>query len=332
MSQPTEPTTIPNNVVLAEWTLGVAMTVASAIRTGLLDALLRAPATAAELAAQLGLDDRATLLVLELLKTQQLARREGDRYSPGPALLARANRPGGAQLELGLWGHLETFLRTGKPFVAMDQAPAERERIYRTLTADLGKLFEPHARALAERLPVQPRNVLDVGCGSGVWGLAMAERSSETRVTGLDLPAVLETFDARATQLGVAGRTSRIAGDMHDVAIPEAAFDLAIIANVVRLETPERAASLVARIARTVAPGGHLVVVDALGDGTPEGAAALATYALHLGLRTQTGRVHSATTITEWLVHPGLTDVRAIHIPGGAGALGALIATKPMTT
>lgn len=321
-----------DNVALAGWTLGVSMTIATAIRTGLLETLLHAPATAAELAAQLGLDQRATHLVLDLLVTQQLALRDGDRYAAGPTLLAGVNRPGGPQLELALWAHLETFVRTGAPFVAMDQAPAERERVYRTLTADLGTMFAQHARALAERLAVQPRSVLDVGCGSGVWGLAVAERAAQARVTGLDLPAVLETFEARATQLGLEGRTSTIPGDMHDVAIPAAAFDLAIIANVVRLEPPERAARLVQRIAGAVVPGGNLVIVDALGDGTPEGATALATYALHLGLRTQSGRVHTATTISEWLAHAGLSDVRAIHIPGAAGAVGALIATKPITT
>ena len=51
-------------------------------------------------------------------------------------------------------------------------------------------MFESAAAELAGKLPGCPERVLDVGAGSGVWSLAMAERHDETCVVALDLPAL----------------------------------------------------------------------------------------------------------------------------------------------
>jgi SAM-dependent methyltransferase len=304
--------------------IGIAAAIAAALRTGLLSELSKGPVGDDELAQRLGLDPRATTLLLDVLETVALARREDGRVGAGPALHSAGQLPGGHALVLGMWAHMEDFLRTGRPFARMDGSAAEREQAYRDVARGLATLFEDAARGLAARLALRPRAILDVGCGSGVWSLAFAERHPDVRATGLDLPSVLESFTARAGALGLADRVAIIPADMHEAAIPAGAFDLAIIANVLRLEPPERAARLVQRVAAGVAPGGALLVVDTLAAGTPERDRARAVYALHLGLRTRTGQVHPAATITSWLVDAGLARVDAIDIANGAGGLGGL--------
>jgi hypothetical protein len=115
---------------------------------------------------------------------------------------------------------------------------------------------------------------------------------------------------------------------MHEVAVPASAYDLVVIANVLRLETPTRAAALVARLAPAVAPGGHILVVDALAGGTPDRERARALYAMHLGMRTQAGQVHRPETIAGWLSAAGLPAAEPVEVGAGVGALGGLLAGK----
>jgi ubiquinone/menaquinone biosynthesis C-methylase UbiE len=315
--------------------LFAASAVISAVQqTGLLHALVRSgPQTAQAHAEKLGLDPRATRLVLDALVTLELAERvEPDLYDTS-ARMKTFGRSFGLIGGAGenLWGHAPAFLRTGQPFVRMDGTPAERETSYQDTVAWLGKMFEGTARELASKLKDAPARVLDVGCGSGVWSLAIAERFPSTRVTGQDLPAVLETFTGRAKSMGLGDRVATIPGDMHAVELPPGGFDLVMICNVVRLEPPERAAALLGRLAKAVAPGGALMVVDALAGGTPERERARTLYALNLALRTKDGRVHSPAEITAWLKAAGFGSVETVDVGDHAtapGAIGALLARR----
>ena len=158
---------------------------------------------------------------------------------------------------------------------------------------------------LAAGCGLRPRSILDVGCGSGVWSLALAQATPGARVTGLDLPAVLDRFVARASALCLADRVDTIPGDMHSAALPEARWDLAIIANVLRLEPAEQARAIVRRVVSAVRPGGSVIIVDALAAGTPEAERARAIYSFHLALRTRAGSVHYSGEIGRWLEEAG---------------------------
>jgi ubiquinone/menaquinone biosynthesis C-methylase UbiE len=309
-----------------------ASVISAAQQTGLMRALQAGPRTAQAYAEELGLDRRATTLVLDALVTLDLAGREGEAYDASPRLKAFMRPWQGANAPVeNLWTHTQTFLRTGEPLTRMDGAPAEREASYRVAVSWLGQLVEGTARELASKLEEAPARVLDVGCGSGVWGLSIAERFPSTHVTGQDLPAVLESFMARAQSLNLNDRVATIPGDMHAVPLPAGAFDLVVIANVLRLEAKERAAALLARLATAVAKGGALLIVDALAGGTPARERARALYALNLALRTQSGRVHTPSEITAWLGAAGLRAVKAIDLgERGAppGAMGALLARR----
>ena len=284
--------------------LAAALTAAQ--DNGLLTALAERPASAADLAARCRLDARACASVLDVLDAFGLTTRNGDRYGAGQALIDQAARPQPlAQFESALWRHAPDFLRTGTPLVTMDAAPAQREGLYRDVVPELGKLFATAADQLAERCGLAPQSILDVGCGSGVWSLAIARRLPTARVTGLDLPAVIDRFRDRAAALGISDRVTTIEGDMFTVTLPEEHWDLAIIANVLRLEPIERACSLIRRSVAALRPGGSILVVDSLAGGTATADQARAIYALHLAMRTRSGRVHSPIEIGQWMQDAG---------------------------
>jgi SAM-dependent methyltransferase len=307
---------------------GSAAVVASAFELGLIESLSD-PAPAAEHASRLGLDPEATGLELEALVALGIAEeRDGrfgtseaaDQLTPGPPL--------GALPERGPWAHLPRFLRTGERYARMDGSAAERSAAYKELTKALGRHFHDAARELAGKLTRRER-ILDVGAGSGVWSLAMAEHSDTAQITAIDLPEVLPAFEERAESLGLSRRVELVAADYHSIELPSEAFDRVLLANVLHLEPPRPAMSLVRRVAPALAPGGELVVIDALVEGDPARDRARSIYALHLSMRTRRGHVHPRVEVERWCRDAGLWEAELVTLSAPPRALGALIHRRP---
>jgi ubiquinone/menaquinone biosynthesis C-methylase UbiE len=312
--------------------LGISAIVSSALESGLIEALLEGPATAEALALKLSLDPRATPLALDVLVALGFAERKGDTFSVAPDFAQVAMRgPGGPALLFSLWRQVPRFLRKGEQYARMDATPSEREAAYKSVVSGLGRMFEGIAKGLAARVSERVARrgaILDVGCGSGIWSLSIAERTPGSRVTGLDLPAVLASFEEKTRELGLAERCSTIPGDMHAAPIPPKAFDLAIIANVLRLEQPPQAAALVRKVASSLVDGGSLLIVDALAGGTREKDLGRGVYAFHLAMRSNGGRVHPPDEVRAWLRDAGLSSIETLDLEGPAGGHAAMLARK----
>ncbi len=99
------------------------------------------------------------------------------------------------------------------------------------------------------------QNVLDVGCGSGVFAAEMAKRGA--RVLGVDAnPSAIEyaqtTFagDGLSFQLGL----------LDELELPEQSFDRASCLEIVEHVYPEQVQKLLADISRLLRPGGQVLV------------------------------------------------------------------------
>src|SRR5262249_14513405 len=134
--------------------------------------------------------------------------------------------PGWLGWTAGHWTNLSAFVRDHTI------APATA---YRDVVRTLARLFEPAARAIAAELG-PARCILDVGAGTGVWDLPVAELAAPTtRITALDLPEVIPAFAERAAALGLSHLATSIAGDYHTADL-EPGFDRILLANVLHLE------------------------------------------------------------------------------------------------
>jgi len=285
-------------------------------RVGLLAALEGGVAgTGPELARRLGLHERATGELLDLLSVLGFVHSERGRFER-------------TQTKLDPWPRLETYVRSGEVLTCIDET-AERGPTYAEVVDVLAERFREPALELAAALD-SAGSVLDVGAGSGVWSLAMASRCQETRVLALDLPAVLPRFSRRAASLGLADRCDVVEGDYFAVSLGERRFDRVVLANVLHLESPERAAMLVRRFAESVAPGGELVVVDCVSRGELGEELARTAYSLHLGMRTSVGGVHAPPCVRRWCSEAGLTETSILSLKS-APVMGAIRATRART-
>ena len=310
--------------LMAAGALGAAT--AAAREHGLLHALAEEPAAdAGTLADRLSLDPWATAVVLEVLLAHGLVLRDPSGIRVAPTVMAELRGPAGHRTrDNELWSATGAFLRTGRTAAAPDAAT--RDRTYRDVVPRLAALFEAPARrladALADGLPAGAQ-VLDVGAGSGVWGLAIAQRVLDARVVGLDLASTVGRFAERAEALGLSDRAAPMVGDYNEVHHAAPRFDVVIFANVLHLEPPHRAEALIRRHAAALRTGGRMVVVDALPP--PDRAERfLSAYGLHLALRLPGARPHAPEALRGWMVAAGCHDVRHLSLDE-TGLVGALL-------
>ncbi|CAN7514332.1 methyltransferase domain-containing protein [Phenylobacterium sp. LjRoot219] len=117
----------------------------------------------------------------------------------------------------------------------------------------------PAADPLIEALaPQGAEHVLDVGCGSGQFAVAIAPRVAQ--VVGADLtPAMLDKARAQQAQAGVAN-VAWLQADSTALPVADGAFD--IVTSRSMLHHAADPAATLAEMRRACAPGGRIAVLD----------------------------------------------------------------------
>ena len=136
---------------------------------------------------------------------------------PGGALEPAASRTFGAAVRRRLRREPVAYITGKRGFRRIELAVDARALIPR-----------PETELLVEvALEAPPRNVLDVGTGSGAVALAIADELPETAVTATDTsPDALDLARENAERLGLAGRVSFVRGS-----VPPGCFGL-LVANL----------------------------------------------------------------------------------------------------
>ena len=129
-------------------------------------------------------------------------------------------------------------------------------------TIDAPLALELIAEAAATTTPRATR-LLDVGCGAGNYSLKLLQALPALEVTLVDLSApMLARAEQRTTAAG-ARSVRPVQGDIRDVAIGEAAFDVIVAAAVFHhLRTDAEWRDVFAKLFRALAPGGSLWIFD----------------------------------------------------------------------
>jgi len=129
-------------------------------------------------------------------------------------------------------------------------------------TMDAPLALELIAEAAATVTP-QARRLLDVGCGAGNYSLKLLQALPALDVTLVDLSAPMLARAQQRLMAAGAPAIRQVQGDIRDVELGEAAFDVIVAAAVFHhLRTDEEWQAVFAKLFRALAPGGSLWIFD----------------------------------------------------------------------
>jgi ubiquinone/menaquinone biosynthesis C-methylase UbiE len=170
-----------------------------------------------------------------------------------------------------------------------------------------------------------PVKVLDVGTGSGVWGIGLAQQSPQVSVTALDLPAVLDVTRRMTARFKLADRFSYLPGDFHSIDFGTG-YNLVTFGHILHMESVDQNRQLLKKAAAALAPKGTVVISEFLVNQDRSGPPMPLIFAVNMLAHTENGDTFSFEEISGWLKEAGLVNPRKIE-PGGP--VGLVLADKP---
>ena len=329
MSSPAATPPTPERIMQYAWGYAPPLILKAAVRNRVFDALNEGPKTVSETSAATGASERGlSALMNALVGLEFLTRDDAGRYSltPESATYLVSSKPayfGGflAHISKQLipdWLDLTTVVQTGKPVVPVNRH-SEGSAFFEQFVAGLFAMNYGSAMTAAEALGVAsatgPVRVLDLATGSGVWGIAIAQRSPHVTVTAVDWPNVLEITRKTAAQHDLAGRFSYVAGDLAAVDFGKG-HNIATLGHILHTEGEVRSRSLIRKTYDALAPGGTIVIAEFLVNADRRGPLPGLLFGVNMLIHSDVGGTYSFEEIRGWLEESGFKDARMVESPG----------------
>jgi SAM-dependent methyltransferase len=297
----------------------------TAVELAIFDALEDLPLTAQETANRLGLEVRATELLLNALASMNLLQKRINLFSLTPIAkeyLVKSSPQylgGMIRFDASLWGcweRLSETIRSGRPARPPDMYqdnPSETE----TFIAAMDSLVKARgdAEVIAGVLDWNSvTTVLDIGSGPATYPIFLCRRFRHIQAAVFDLPGTLELTERYVSQAGMSERIKLIAGDYRCDPVP-GGYDVIFLSNIIHGENMETNERLVRSLAGNLNQSGQIVIKDHILDETRITPPVGAIFSLLMLLTTEGGRCYSFAEIRRWLELAGLNYVRQIDLP-----------------
>jgi len=312
---------------------------AAAIRHRVFDVLDSGPKTLEQVGQETGASLRGLRGIMNALVSLGFLAKDGDgRYaltpesaaflvSGTPAFLGGLLQHTTAQI-LPAWMQMNEVVRTGLPSLPVNREEGGSE-FFEAFVEALFPMSYPGARALGDALGLanttQSVRVLDVAAGSGVWGIGLAQKSPNVRVTALDWPGVVRITKRVAARMGVADRFDYIEGDLMVCDFGQG-YHVVTLGHILHSEGIERSRALLTKVFAALAPGGTIAIAEMLANEERTGPPHAMIFAVNMLVATEQGDTYSFSEISGWLREAGFQESRMLEAPGPSPLI---LATKP---
>ena len=299
-------------------------------QAGLLSALREGQRTLDQLCEQLSLVPESTSLLLDGLVATGII----EKYEDDFALSRAAHLLCQYDQDLGdsQWEQLASQLKNN------DRANRD-DQLRFNYQAATQWIHTPAAMQAAEILDiggegeVSGPKILDLGCGSAVWSIAMAHQDPEATILAVDISVAIEAATNTAQSIGLGDRFQTLEVNPADpslrsVEFPKADFDIVLLAQRISGLGSKVAEDLLKKSIEALKPNGRLVVID-LFRGPTKPNLAESAEALKLDLSTQEGHIRTLESTQALFAQMGLQRVQFAFLAASKVNMGMAVGEKP---
>ena len=194
----------------------------------------------------------------------------------------------------------------------------------------------PTALDMAKALDIgktrRSMRVLEVACGSAVFGVTIAHRDPGSKVCLMDTAESLARARTTAENVGIENQVNWIEANPLDSVDElsklddEDPFDLIVVANLMHQLDAEKAKSLMADLFTRLKQEGELAIVDVF-PGQEPGKFNLAAFALELNMRSA-GQLRDPRELRSDMQEIGYRQIQYAQLPSEPFLYGLVLATK----
>ena len=302
--------------------------IGAAVANRVFDTLASGAKNVEEVSRQTGASVRGLRVIMNALAGLELLKKGGDKYAltPESEAFLVSNKPGTLAGFFSMnrirmmqhWMKLDESVRTGRPAEARNQEAPGTE-FFSELVENIIPMSYGSARALAEHLKLADATnqvrVLDLASGSGIWGIALAQKSPRVQVTAVDWAGMIPTTKRITKKFGVDEHFKFIEGDLLEADFGEG-HDIATLGHILHSEGEERSRKLLKKTANAVKSGGTIAIGEWLvNDERTEPLNGL-MFAVNMLVNTENGDTFSFNQIKRWLAEAGFKNARTLEAPG----------------
>jgi (2Fe-2S) ferredoxin/predicted O-methyltransferase YrrM len=287
-------------------------------------------ATAAEVAARLQTDARATEMLLHALAAMELLVKQNGsfRNTPLAARYFSAASPDCARTALlhtahlwHSWSTLTEAVRAGTA-VAPEAVAGHDAGWVQTFIAAMHRNAAERAESVVRAVGPVAGHMLDIGGGSGAYAIAFAKANERLAVDLLDRAEVTPIAQSHLREAGMEDRIRLIAGDLR-TSLPPESYDMAFLSAICHMLSPGENRTLFKRCHDVLAPGGRIVIQDFILEPDKTAPKSAALFALNMLTGTRGGGTYSASEYAEWLQAAGFERSNHVRLPGPASLMVA---------
>ena len=215
----------------------------AAIELDLFSALAAAGGDLGQVSERTGASERGIRILCDYLTIKGFLEKENGRHRLTPSSQTFLTRASPAYMGgiidflaspemIGLWlTEPSSFVRNGGSPGLANMAPDNP--VWIKFARAMVPFVAPVAGMIATELaawPIQPKRLLDIAAGHGLFGISAAQAIPSLEVTAIDWPGVLAVAQENASAAGVAQRYRTIGGSAFDVDWGDG-YDIVLLTN-----------------------------------------------------------------------------------------------------